>query len=79
MTMPESDISSMQRKLKFKWILSSENRQDFVIIHIPQLNMTPVENNYANLSIKEINDTDFQHSHHQRSCQKRSKKSNIIN
>ena len=38
---------------------SSENWEDFVIIHIPQLNMTQVENNYTNLLIKEIKSTYF--------------------
>ena len=52
--MPESDTSSVQRKSKYEWVLCSENWQDFVIIHKPQLNITPVATNYANLSIKEI-------------------------
>ena len=36
---------------KNEWLLWSENWHDFVI-HIPQFNVTPAENNYANLSIK---------------------------
>ena len=71
--MSESDISSTQRTSKYEWVLCSENWQDVVIIHIPQLNVTPVENNYVNLLIKDIKNTYFQHSHHKRSCQKRSK------
>ena len=70
--MAESDTSSTQKKSKYEWVLCSENWQDFVIIHIPQLNMTSVEN-YANLSIKDIKDTYFQHSCHKRTHQKRSK------
>ena len=50
--MPESDTSSMQRNSKYEWVLCSENWQDFVIIHVTQLNVTPIEDNYANLSIK---------------------------
>ena len=50
-TMAESNISSMQRKCRYEWVLCSENWEDFVIIQIPQLNMTPVENNYVKLSI----------------------------
>ena len=70
--MPERNTSSTQRKSKYKWVLYLENWHGFVIIHIPQLNVTPVEDNYVNLSVKEIKNTCFQHSHPKRSCQKRS-------
>ena len=49
----------MQRKSKYDWVLCSENWQDFVFIHVPQLNVTPIEDNYANLSTKEIKNTYF--------------------
>ena len=52
--MSENDTSSMQRKLKYEWVLSSRNWQDFVIIHVHQLNNTPIEDNYIDVSIKEI-------------------------
>ena len=60
--MLESETSSMQRKSKYEWVLCSENWQDFVVIHVPQLNVTSIEDNYTNLSIKEIKNTYFQHS-----------------
>ena len=71
--MLESDTSSTQRKLKYESVCCSENWQDFVVLHVPQLNATPIEDNYANLSIKEIKNIYFQHSHHKTSCHKRPK------
>ena len=44
----------MHRTSKYEWLLCEENWQDFFIIHIPKLDVTPVENNFANLSIKDI-------------------------
>ena len=49
LTVAESNTSSTQRKSRNEWVLCLENWEDFVIIHIPQLNTTPVENNYAHL------------------------------
>ena len=57
--MPENDTSSKQTKLKYEWVLCSENWQDLVIIHVFQLNNTLIEDNYANISIKEIKNTYF--------------------
>ena len=71
--MLENDTSSTHRKSKYEWVLCSENWQDFVIIHVPQLNNTPIGDNYANVSIKEIKNTYCQHSSYKRSCQKRPK------
>ena len=71
--MPESDTSSTQRKLKYEWVLNSESWQDFVIMHGPQLNATPIEDNYANVLAKEIQNTYFQHSCYKRLHQKRPK------
>ena len=36
--------------------------QDLVVIHVPQLNDTPIDDNYTNMSLKEIKNTYFQHS-----------------
>ena len=72
-TMPENDTSSMQRKSKYEWVSCSENWQDSVIIHVPQLNVIPIKDNDANLSIKEIKNIYFQHSCCKRSYQKRPK------
>ena len=57
--MPESDTSSTKRKSKYERVLSSENWQDFVVIHVPQLYIMAIEDNYANLLIKEIKNIFF--------------------
>ena len=45
-----------------------------VVIHVPQLNVTTIEDNYANMSKKKRNkNTYFHHSHCKKSCQKRPK------
>ena len=71
--MVESSTLSTQRQSRYEWVLGSENWEYFVIICIPQVNMTPVENNYTNLLIKEIESTYFQHRCCERSHQRRSK------
>ena len=38
-------------------VVCSDDWQDIVIIYIPQLNDTPIEENYADISLKEIKDT----------------------
>ena len=43
-------------------ILCLEDWQDIVITYIPQLNDTPIEDNYADISLKEIKDAYFKHS-----------------
>ena len=50
--MLESDTLCTQRKLKYEWVLHSEHWQELVIIHVPQLNVAPIEDNYANLLIE---------------------------
>ena len=40
-----------------EWVLCSDNWQDIVIIiYIPQLNDIPIEDNYVDISLKEIKD-----------------------
>ena len=59
-----------------EWVLCSDNLQDIVIIHIPQLNDTLIEDNYVDISLKEIKDTYFKNFHPlnwKRTCQKQSK------
>ena len=41
-----------------------------VITYIPQLNNTPIEENYADISLKEIKDAYFKHTGQKRSHQK---------
>ena len=45
-----------------EWVLCSEDWQDVVITYIPQLNDTPIEDNYADISLNEIKDAYFKHS-----------------
>ena len=42
-----------------EWILCSDDWQDIVIIYIPQLNHTPIEDNYGDISLKESKDAYF--------------------
>ena len=37
-----------------EWVLCSDDWQDIVITHIPQLNNTPIEDNYADISLKKL-------------------------
>ena len=56
-----------------EWVLCSDDLQDIVITYIPQLENMPIEDNYAEISLKEIKDAYFKHSGWKRSCQKWSK------
>ena len=58
----ENETLSTQETLKCECVLCSENWQDFVVIYVPQLNDMPIDNNYANVSLKKIKNTYFQHS-----------------
>ena len=42
-----------------EWLLCSDDWQDIVITYIPQLNDTPIEDNYADIALKEIKDAYF--------------------
>ena len=56
-----------------EWVLCTDNWQDIVITYIPQLNAIPIEQNYADISMKEIKDAYFTNFHPlnwKRSCQK---------
>ena len=56
-----------------EWILCSDDWQDIIIIYIPHLNDTPIEDNYVNISLKEIKDVYFKYFHSlnwKKSCQK---------
>ena len=39
---------------KTEWVLCSEDWRDIVIMYVPELNDVPIEDNYANISWKEI-------------------------
>ena len=41
-------------KQKTEWVLCSEDWRDIVITYAPQLNNIPIEDNYAEISQKEI-------------------------
>ena len=40
-----------------EWVLCSEDCRDIVITYLPQLNCIAKEDNYANISLEEIEDT----------------------
>ena len=40
-----------------EWVLCSEDQRDIVITHVPQLNDIVKEDNYADISVEEIEDT----------------------
>ena len=40
-----------------EWVLCSEDCRDIVIMYVPQLNDITIEDNYANISLEEIEDT----------------------
>ena len=39
-----------------EWVLCSEDWRDIVITYVPQLNDIAIEDNYANISLEEIED-----------------------
>ena len=39
-----------------EWVLCSEDLRDIVIMYVPQLNDIAIEDNYANISLEEIED-----------------------
>ena len=41
-------------KQKIAWILCSDDWRDIVTMYVPQLNNIPIEDNYAEISHKEI-------------------------
>ena len=59
-------------KSPLHWVLCSENWEDLVIIAVPELNTTPIESNYLNMSTQDIKQSYFNGSHSQ--CQKSRKK-----
>ena len=55
------DITLMKKKRikkdekqKTQWVLCSEDWRDIVITYVPQLSNIPIEDNYAEISQKEI-------------------------
>ena len=42
------------KKSLLHWVLCPENWEDLVIIVIPDLNTTPIEGNYSNVSTQDI-------------------------
>ena len=61
------------RQPQTEWVLCSDDWQDIVIIYIPQLNDTPIEDNYGDISLKKNKKAYFKYSGQKRSCQKQSK------
>ena len=53
-----------------EWVLCSDDWQDIVMTYIPQHNDTPIEDNYADISLKEIKNANFKHSGWKRTFQK---------
>ena len=51
-----------QKHPQTEWVICSDDWQGIVITYIPQLSDTPIENNYADISLKEIKDAYFKHS-----------------
>ena len=45
-----------------EWILCPDDWQDIAFTEITLLNDTPIEDNYADISLKEIEDGYFKHS-----------------
>ena len=42
--------------LQTEWVLCSDDWQNIVMTDIPQFNDTPIEDNYVDMSLKEIKD-----------------------
>ena len=42
--------------MKPEWVLCSGDWRDIVIMYVPQLNAIAIEDNYANISLEEIED-----------------------
>ena len=78
--MPEDPSPSENSPLH--WVLCSENWEDLMIIAVPELNTTPIENNYLDESTQYIKRSYFDGPHSQcrgsRKKPKRVKKSDII-
>ena len=50
------DYEAESKHTKTEWVLHSENWKDIVIMYVPQLNDIAIEDDYANISLEEIED-----------------------
>ena len=51
------DFAAESKHTKTEWVLFSEDWRDIVIMYVPQLNDIAIEDNYADISLEEIEDT----------------------
>ena len=50
----KKDHEAKSEYIQTEWVLCSEDWRDIVITYVPQLNNIPIEDNYAEISQKEI-------------------------